>query len=114
MARAERVTLQPPSPSQGVSEEEIHHGEATVMWAAPGSLAMHLHASQILGFAGVALGFVGYMPQVVHLIRQRCSAGISVHAYLIWLSAAVLLLAHALLIFDGSLSCFKRSGQCST
>jgi len=71
------------------------------MWAAPGSLVMHLHASAILGLAGVALGFVGYMPQVVHLIRQRCSAGISVHAYLIWLSAAVLLLAHALLIFDG-------------
>jgi len=63
---------------------------------------MHLHgASQLLGFAGVVLGFVGYMPQVVHLVRRRCSAGISVHAYLIWLSAAVLLLTHALLIYDG-------------
>lgn len=71
------------------------------MWAAPGSLAMHLHPSQLLGFAGVALGFLGYMPQVVHLIRQRCSAGISVQAYLVWLSAAVLLLTHALLIYDG-------------
>ncbi len=71
------------------------------MWAAPGSLAMYLHASQLLGFVGVALGFVGYMPQVAHLLRQRCSAGISVHAYLIWLSAAVLLLTHALLIYDG-------------
>jgi uncharacterized protein with PQ loop repeat len=71
------------------------------MWAAPGSLVMHLHGSQLLGFAGVALGFVGYMPQVVHLIRQRCSAGISVQAYLIWFSAAVLLLTHALLIYDG-------------
>ena len=71
------------------------------MWAAPGSLAMHLHPSQFLGFAGVALGFVGYMPQVVHLLRQRCSAGLSVHAYLIWLTAAVLLLTHALLIYDG-------------
>ena len=70
------------------------------MWAAPGSLVMHLHASQVLGFAGVALGFVGYMPQVVHLIQQRCSAGISVQAYLIWLSAAALLLTHALLIYD--------------
>ncbi|TMC83128.1 MAG: PQ-loop repeat-containing protein [Chloroflexi bacterium] len=78
-----------------------HHGEAAVMWAAPGSLAMHLHPSQFLGFAGVALGFVGYMPQVVHLLRQRCSAGLSVHAYLIWLTAAVLLLTHALLIYDG-------------
>ena len=71
------------------------------MWAAPGSLVMHLDASQLLGFVGVALGFVGYMPQVVHLIRERCSAGISVTAYLIWLSAAVLLFTHALLIADG-------------
>jgi uncharacterized protein with PQ loop repeat len=71
------------------------------MWAAPGSLVMHLHASALLGFAGVALAFVGYMPQVVHLVRRRCSAGISVHAYLIWLTAAVLLLSHALLIYDG-------------
>jgi uncharacterized protein with PQ loop repeat len=70
------------------------------MWA-HGSLVMYLHASQLLGFAGVALGFLGYMPQVVHLIRQRCSAGISVQAYLVWLSAAVLLLTHALLIYDG-------------
>ena len=71
------------------------------MWAAPGNLVMHLHASQVLGFAGVVLGFGGYMPQVVHLIRQRCSAGISVQAYLIWLSGAILLLTHALLIYDG-------------
>jgi len=82
-----------------------------MMWAAPGSLVMHLHASQLLGFAGVALGFVGYMPQVVHLIRQRCSAGISVHAYLIWLSAAVLLLTHALLIYDGVFIVLQIAGS---
>jgi len=72
-----------------------------MMWAAPGNFAMYLNASHLLGFAGVVLGFVGYMPQVVHLVRRRCSAGISVHAYLIWLTAAVLLLTHALLIYDG-------------
>jgi lipid-A-disaccharide synthase-like uncharacterized protein len=60
-----------------------------------------LAASQLLGFAGVALGLGGYMPQVVHLIRERCSAGISVQAYLIWLSGAVLLLTHTLVIYDG-------------
>ena len=57
--------------------------------------------TQLLGFAGIALGLGGYLPQVAHLIRQRCSAGISVHAYVIWLSGAVLLLAHALFIHDG-------------
>src|SRR5262245_33030606 len=97
----EPVTLHRSSPSKTRSGRGDQLGNGTVMWAAPGSLVMHLHVSQFLGFAGVALGFVGYMPQVVHLVRQRCSAGISVQAYLIWLSAAILLLTHALLIYDG-------------
>jgi len=62
---------------------------------------MLLVASQIVGFTGVALNLFGYLPQVVHLIRQQCSAGISVQAYLVWLSAAVLLLSHALVTYDG-------------
>jgi lipid-A-disaccharide synthase-like uncharacterized protein len=73
----------------------------TAVSMAPGGLVKLLVASQLLGFAGIALGRGGNMPQVVHLIRQRCSAGISVQAYLIWLSGAVLLLTHALFIYDG-------------
>ena len=59
-----------------------------------------LVASQILGLLGIALGLLGYLPQILHLIRQQCSAGISMQAYFVWLSAAVLLLIHALMIND--------------
>ncbi len=61
---------------------------------------MVLVASQILGLLGIALGLLGYLPQILHLIRQQCSAGISMQAYFVWLSAAVLLLIHALMIND--------------
>jgi uncharacterized protein with PQ loop repeat len=57
--------------------------------------------SQFLGLLGIALGLLGYLPQVSHLLRQQCSAGVSVQAYLIWLSAAILLLSHAIAINDG-------------
>ena len=61
---------------------------------------MILVASQVLGLLGIALGLLGYLPQILHLLRQQCSAGISMQAYFIWLSAAVLLLVHALMIND--------------
>jgi uncharacterized protein with PQ loop repeat len=57
--------------------------------------------SQFLGLLGIALGLLGYLPQVWHLLRQQCSAGVSVQAYLIWLGAAILLLSHAIAINDG-------------
>jgi uncharacterized protein with PQ loop repeat len=69
-------------------------------------------ASQLLGFGGVALGFIGYLPQILHLIGQECSAGISIRAYLIWLAAAVLLLIHALVIFDGVFILLQSLGAC--
>jgi len=56
--------------------------------------------SQALGLLGIALGLLGYLPQVLHLVRQRCSGGVSVQSYLIWLGAAVLLLTHAIAIND--------------
>jgi uncharacterized protein with PQ loop repeat len=48
-----------------------------------------------LGSAGIALCILGYLPQVVHLVKERCSAGLSVGAYVTWGIAAVLLLSYA-------------------
>ncbi len=48
-----------------------------------------------LGYAGTALVMVAYLPQVTHLVRERCSAGISFGAYASWTLAAVLLLIYA-------------------
>ena len=50
------------------------------------------------GFLGVGLSGVAYAPQIVHLIRGRCSAGVSRPAYIIWLVASVLLTIKAIAI----------------
>ena len=56
--------------------------------------------SQILGSAATLLVIAGYMPQISHLIRERCTAGISVPAFALWLTASALFLVHAALIDD--------------
>lgn len=53
-----------------------------------------------LGFAGTTIVILAYLPQLQHLIRERCSAGISINAYGLWAVAAVLLLAYAILVDD--------------
>lgn len=52
------------------------------------------------GYVGTALVIVAYLPQITHLIRETCSAGISFGAYAIWVVAAVLLLTYAILTRD--------------
>lgn len=57
-------------------------------------------ATGLAGFAGTLLVIVAYVPQVHHLIKERCTGGISVRAYYLWLAAALLLLLHAIGIRD--------------
>lgn len=52
------------------------------------------------GYVGTALVVVAYLPQIIHLIREKCSAGISFGAYLMWVVAAALLLTYAILTRD--------------
>jgi uncharacterized protein with PQ loop repeat len=54
----------------------------------------------IIGLIGSALVLIAYLPQTYHLIKEHCSAGISPYAYIVWLTAAVLLLIHAITIKD--------------
>ena len=49
-----------------------------------------------LGFAGTTLCILAYLPQVIHLTRERCSAGLSTGAYSTWLMAALFLLSYAI------------------
>jgi hypothetical protein len=60
-----------------------------------------LTITEIAGFAGAGLAGAAYVPQVSHLIRARCSAGISRLAFEIWLLAAFLTTARALAIHAG-------------
>ena len=54
--------------------------------------------SELIGLAGASLAGYAYLPQIRHLIRERCSAGISRGAFLLWLLASVLMTVHALLL----------------
>lgn len=57
-------------------------------------------SSQILGFVGTGLVLGGYAPQIVHMVKERCTAGISVPAFALWCSASLLFLIHAMQIGD--------------
>ena len=60
-----------------------------------------LTATEIAGFAGAGLAGAAYVPQISHLIRARCSAGISRLAFEVWLLASLLTTARAIAIHAG-------------
>jgi uncharacterized protein with PQ loop repeat len=60
-----------------------------------------MELSELAGFAGAVLAGTAYMPQISHLVRARCSAGISRVAFGIWLLSSALMLAHAVAIGAG-------------
>ena len=60
-----------------------------------------LTATEIAGFAGAGLAGAAYVPQVSHLIRARCSGGISRLAFGVWLLSSVLTTTRAIAIGAG-------------
>ena len=50
----------------------------------------------VLGVIGIAISVLAYFPQVVHLARQHCSAGVSGRAWAMWLASSLLVGAVAL------------------
>jgi hypothetical protein len=57
-----------------------------------------LRATELAGFAGAALAGAAYVPQIWHLIRAHCSAGLSRVAFAVWLAASLLVTTHAVAI----------------
>jgi hypothetical protein len=55
-----------------------------------------LTATQIAAFFGVGLAGAAYVPQIWHLVRVHCSAGISRFAFFVWLGASLLVTTHAI------------------
>ena len=53
-----------------------------------------------LGYLGTAVVVVAYAPQIWHLWRERCSAGISERAYALWVLSSALFLGHSIAIGD--------------
>ena len=56
---------------------------------------------EILGIAGITVSMVAYVPQVIHLGKEHCSAGISRRAWAMWLVGS--LLVGALAVHRGDL-----------
>jgi uncharacterized protein with PQ loop repeat len=46
---------------------------------------------ELLGVAGISIGVLAYLPQVVHLWREQCSAGVSARAWGMWLTSSLLI-----------------------
>ena len=44
----------------------------------------------ILGVIGIAISMAAYAPQVIHLAREHCSAGVSIRAWAMWLLSGLL------------------------
>ena len=51
---------------------------------------------ELVGIVGIAISMLAYLPQVVHLAREQCSAGVSRRAWSMWLLSSVLIGALAL------------------
>lgn len=60
-----------------------------------------LTVTEIAGFAGAGLAGAAYVPQIAHLVRARCAAGVSRLAFEVWLLASVLTTARAIAIHAG-------------
>ena len=60
-----------------------------------------LTATEFAGFVGAGLAGAAYVPQISHLIRAHCSAGISRLAFEVWLLASLLTTARAIAIHAG-------------
>jgi uncharacterized protein with PQ loop repeat len=54
--------------------------------------------SELIGLSGASLAGYAYLPQITHLIREQCSAGISRRAFALWLAASILMTIHAVLL----------------
>ena len=55
-------------------------------------------ASEVVGFSGTAIAGYAYLPQITHLVRERCSAGLSERAFALWFAASALMTVHAITI----------------
>lgn len=55
---------------------------------------------QWVGFTGMGLVVLAYLPQIAHLVRARCTSGVSLWAYLMWTVSAAILLVYAITTRD--------------
>jgi uncharacterized protein with PQ loop repeat len=52
----------------------------------------------LIGLTGAVIAGYAYVPQITHLIKERCSAGISRRAFALWFLSSLLVTINALFI----------------
>lgn len=52
----------------------------------------------LIGLTGAVISGCAYIPQIVHLSKERCSAGLSKNAFALWLISSILITINALYI----------------
>jgi len=57
-----------------------------------------MNPSEMVGLSAAGLAAYAYVPQISHLIKERCSAGLSERAYALWLGSSLLMTVHAVSI----------------
>lgn len=57
-----------------------------------------MHGPNLIGLTGAVIAGYAYLPQISHLVKERCSAGISRRAFMLWLIASVLITINAFYI----------------
>lgn len=58
---------------------------------------MHAIFEQI-GFIGAAIAGAAYLPQIIHMFREKCTYGLSLKAFSLWCVSSVMITAHAIAI----------------
>lgn len=57
-----------------------------------------MNGPNMLGLTGALIAGYAYVPQITHLIKERCSAGISRGAFALWFISSILVTVNAVFI----------------
>ena len=57
-----------------------------------------MNGPNLLGLTGALIAGYAYLPQITHLVKERCTAGLSRTAFALWLASSVLVTINAVYI----------------
>lgn len=57
-----------------------------------------MNIPSIIGLVGAGIAGYAYLPQIIHLVKERCSAGISQRAYALWTVSSIFVTINAFYI----------------
>jgi uncharacterized protein with PQ loop repeat len=57
-----------------------------------------MNGPNLLGMTGALIAGYAYLPQITHIIKEKCSAGISRSAFALWFVSSILVTINAIYI----------------